>query len=244
MTMGKNDLLTFIKRKAEVQKKEIFEMAVMFTEEAEKQEIPNLIESLSKSIEEKQKKLNQYDEQRKQLNLEISGLETAQAAMQQKVKRRKTQLHESELEVKTLREKLVEIQKRITPELLVNLNKVLDKLGNDKNNLHTMLTAFVSLINMKSNVTLSEVRDDVKSHSHLLEKLINGIASNFEANEEIVERQRETLKDIQKAFTDSTQADNKFCQPYAAILAWAQNFPFFLRHNQQLQKVNADLVKA
>ena len=57
-------------------------MAVMFTEEAEKPDIPNLIESLSKTIEEKQKKLNQYDEQRKQLNLEISGLETAQAAMQ------------------------------------------------------------------------------------------------------------------------------------------------------------------
>ena len=126
----------------------------------------------------------------------------------------------------------------------MSLNKVLDKLGNEKNNLHTMLTAFVSLINMKSNVTITEVREDVKSHSHLLEKLINGIAANFEAVEEIVERQRETLKDIQKAFTDSTQADNKFCQPYAAILAWAQNFPFFLRHNQQLQKVTADLGKA
>ena len=67
------------------------------------------------------------DDQRKNLNLEITGLETAQAVHQQKLKKRKTQLHDSELEVKTLREKLIEIQKRVTPELIKNLNKLLDK---------------------------------------------------------------------------------------------------------------------
>ncbi len=72
-------------------------------------------------------KLQQLEDQRKNLNLEITGLETAQSAHQQKLKKRKTQLHDSELEVKTLREKLVEIQKRVTPEVIKNLNKQLDK---------------------------------------------------------------------------------------------------------------------
>jgi DNA-binding protein YbaB len=52
------------------------------------------------------------------------------------------------------------------------------------------------------------------------------------------------LKDIQKSFTDSELPDNKFCQPYAALLAWAQNFPFFLKHNQQMLKVISDIQKA
>ena len=106
---------------------------------------------------------------------------------QQKLKKRKAQLHDSELEVKTLRDKLVEIQKRVTPELLKNLNKILDK-NSKQTNLHTMLMAFSSLINMKNITSMQEVREDFQSHSHLTEKMINAMATNFEVNWEVVER--------------------------------------------------------
>jgi len=184
------------------------------------------------------------EDQRKNLNLEISGLEAAQATFQQKLKKRKGQLHDSELEVKTLREKLFEIQKRITPEVVKNLSKHLEKTKGQQTNLHVMLMAFSSLINMRSITTMEDARDDFKTHSGLIEKMINAMATNFEANNDVVERQRDQLKDIQKSFTDSTLADNKFCQPYAALLAWAQNFPFFLKHNQQMLKVVSDIQKA
>jgi septal ring factor EnvC (AmiA/AmiB activator) len=52
------------------------------------------------------------------------------------------------------------------------------------------------------------------------------------------------LREIQKAFTDSTHPENKFCQPYSAILAWAQNFPFYLQHSTQLSKLISDISKA
>ncbi len=63
------------------------------------------------------------DQQKKNFNIEVSGLEIAQEALKAKQKKRKGQLHESELEVKTIREKLNEIQKRVTPEVIKNLNK-------------------------------------------------------------------------------------------------------------------------
>lgn len=174
----------------------LFDLAKALTTEAEQSPLPKMIESLSSGIVSKKEKLQQLEDQRKNLNLEISGLETAQAAHQQKLKKRKGQVHDSELEVKTLREKLVEIQKRITPELLKNLNKHLDKTDGQQNNLNVMLMAFSSLINMKHVNSMEEVRADFKTHSSLTEKMINAMATNFPANNDIVERQREQLKDI------------------------------------------------
>lgn len=188
-------------------------------------------------------KLQQLEDQRKNLNLEISGLETAQAVHQQKLKKRKAQLHDSELEVKTLRDKLIEIQKRVTPELIKALNKQLEKSNGKQDNLTTMLVAFCSLVTM-SQCRLSDVKVDFKSHSQITEMMINAMATNFQVDNEIVERQRETLKEVQKSFTDSSLEDNKICQPYAALLAWAQNYPFFLKHNQQMLKVVSDIQKA
>ena len=148
-TMSKDQLLSFIKSKAEVQKKMLFDLAKALTIEVEQSQLPKLIESLSSGIDSKRDKLQLLEDQRKNLNLEISGLETAQAAHQQKLKKRKGQVHDSELEVKTLREKLIEIQKRITPDVIKNLNKHLDKTEGQQSNLTTMLLALSSLINMK-----------------------------------------------------------------------------------------------
>ena len=188
--MTKDQLLAFIRSKAEVQKKMLYDIARSLTLEVEQSQIPQLIESLSQGIEEKRAKFQKLEDQRKNLELEISGLETAEAVTQQKLKKRKGQVHDSELEVKTLREKLVEIQKRITPELIKNLNKLLDK-NEPHQNLQTMIQAFSSLINMRANTSPSEARADFKSHSTLVEKMINAMATSFEANNDIVEKQRD-----------------------------------------------------
>jgi hypothetical protein len=61
-----------------------------------------------------------------------------------KIKKRKGQIHDSELEVKSIREKLGEIQKRITPEVIKALNKQLDK--HDVMKLNIMLNSFTALV--------------------------------------------------------------------------------------------------
>lgn len=150
--MTKDQLLAFIRSKAETQKKMLYDIAKSLTTEVEQSQLPQLIDSLSQGIETKRAKLEKLEEQRRNLELEITGLETAEAVTQQKLKKRKGQVHDSELEVKTLREKLIEIQKRVTPELIKNLNKLLDK-NEAHQNLQTMITAFSSLINMNADTS-------------------------------------------------------------------------------------------
>ena len=150
--MTKDQLLAFIRSKAETQKKMLYDIAKSLTTEVEQSQLPQLIDSLSQGIETKRAKLEKLEEQRRNLELEITGLETAEAVTQQKLKKRKGQVHDSELEVKTLREKLIEIQKRVTPELIKNLNKLLDK-NEAHQNLQTMVTAFSSLINMNADTS-------------------------------------------------------------------------------------------
>jgi chromosome segregation ATPase len=150
--MTKDQLLAFIRSKAETQKKMLFDIAKSLTTEVEQSQLPQLIDSLSQGIETKRAKLEKLEEQRRNLELEITGLETAETVTQQKLKKRKGQVHDSELEVKTLREKLIEIQKRVTPDLIKNLNKLLDK-NEAHQNLQTMVTAFSSLINMNTDTS-------------------------------------------------------------------------------------------
>ena len=150
--MTKDQLLAFIRSKAETQKKMLYDIAKSLTTEVEQSQLPQLIDSLSQGIETKRAKLEKLEEQRRNLELEITGLETAEAVTQQKLKKRKGQVHDSELEVKTLREKLIEIQKRVTPDLIKNLNKLLDK-NEAHQNLQTMITAFSSLINMNADTS-------------------------------------------------------------------------------------------
>jgi chromosome segregation ATPase len=150
--MTKDQLLAFIRSKAETQKKMLYDIAKSLTTEVEQSQLPQLIDSLSQGIETKRAKLEKLEEQRRNLELEITGLETAEAVTQQKLKKRKGQVHDSELEVKTLREKLIEIQKRVTPDLIKNLNKLLDK-NEAHQNLQTMVTAFSSLINMNADTS-------------------------------------------------------------------------------------------
>ncbi len=51
---------------------------------------------------------------------------------------------------------------------------------------------------------------------------------SFKSDAEILSKHKDDLREVQKAFTDSSQPDNRLCQPFSAILAWAQNFPFYI----------------
>ena len=145
------------------------------------------------------------------------------------------------MEVKTIREKLSEIQKRITPESIKNLNKQLDK--QDVVKLNQMLHSFTALVLNSDNPKNEDIRNTIKTHSDIIENMVAAQQSSFKLEAEIGAKHKEVLREIQKAFTDATQPDNKACQPYSAILAWAQNFPFYVQHNAQLLKLTMDLNK-
>lgn len=89
-----------------------------------------------------------------------------------------------------------------------------------------------------------DILQTINSHSHCIETMVGALQISFNSDSEIANRHKETLRDVQKAFTDSTQTDNKVCQPYSALLAWAQNYPFYIQHITQLLKLNADVNKA
>lgn len=121
-TLSKQELIDFIQRKGSEYKTEQRETTLVVTRDSQDQ-IPQLMDSIRQATAIKQAKIMSLDQQKKNFNIEVSGLEIAQEALKAKQKKRKGQLHESELEVKTIREKLNEIQKRVTPEVIKNLNK-------------------------------------------------------------------------------------------------------------------------
>ncbi len=172
----------------------------------------------------------------------MSGLEIAQEALKAKIKKRTGQQHESELQVKTIREKLNDIQKRVTPEAIKNLNKLLEK--QDVAKLYTMLESFTGLIMNSKSPSPHDIKDAIKTQSHLVEQMVGACQISFKCDQAVVDKHKEVLREVQKAFTDSTHPENKFCQPYSAILAWAQNFPFYLQHAAQLNKLISDVSKA
>lgn len=120
--LSKQQLIEFIQAKGSILKKEQGENTLALTKDAQDQ-VPRLMESITHAISVKQAKIESLDSQKRNFNIEVSGLEIAQEALKSKLKKRRTQVHDSELEVKTIREKLNEIQKRVTPDLIKNLNK-------------------------------------------------------------------------------------------------------------------------
>jgi len=115
----------------------------------------------------KQAKIDQLIGQKRNFDIEVSGLEIAQEALKAKIKKRTGQQHESELQVKTIREKLNEIQKRVTPEAIKNLNKLLEK--QDVAKLYTMLESFTGLIMNSKSPSPHDIKDAIKTQSHLVE---------------------------------------------------------------------------
>jgi len=58
----------------------------------------------------------------------------------------------------------------VTPESIKNLNKLLDK--QDVAKLYTMLESFTGLINNTATPSAHDIKDAIKSHSHLIEQMI------------------------------------------------------------------------
>lgn len=239
--LSKQQLIDFITLKGTEYKNRQCEIAYVATKDSQDQ-VPQLMESIRHAIQIKQAKIASLDQQKKNFNIEVSGLEIAQEALKAKLKKRKGQLHDSELEVKTIREKLNEIQKRVTPDTIKNLNKQIQ--NSDTPKLTQMLQSFTALVLNKMDPSKDDILRTIQSHSHCIETMVGALQISFNSDSEIANRHKETLRDVQKAFTDSTQTDNKACQPYSALLAWAQNYPFYIQHITQLLKLNQDLIKA
>lgn len=141
--MSKDQLIQLIIRRGEDAKREQFESTQILTQDAQNQ-VPSLMNSINNAIAKKEAKIATLEQQRENLNKEIRGLENSQEVCKAKIKKRKGQIHDSELEVKSIREKLGEIQKRITPEVIKALNKQLDK--HDVMKLNIMLNSFTALV--------------------------------------------------------------------------------------------------
>ena len=200
-----------------------------------------MMTSISSAVAKKEAKIVSLDQQKENLSREVRGLENSQEVCKAKIKKRKGQIHDSELEVKSIREKLGEIQKRVTPESIKFLNKQLDK--QDVMKLNIMLNSFTALVLNKNEPTNDEIRDTIMTHSNVVETMVGALQVSFKADANVQNKHKEVLREVQKAFTDSTQPDNKACKPYSALLAWAQNFPFYVQHTSQLNKLNQDLAK-
>jgi hypothetical protein len=106
------------------------------------------------------------------------------------------------MEVKSIREKLSEIQKRVTPESIKFLNKQLDK--HDVMKLNIMLNSFTALVLNKSNPTTDDIRDTLKTHSNVVETMVGALQVSFKADADVLNKHKEVLREVQKAFTDST----------------------------------------
>ena len=107
-----------------------------------------------------------------------------------------------------------------------------------------MLQSFTALVLNKIDPSKDDILETIHSHSHCIETMVGALQISFKSDSQVADRHKEALRDVQKAFTDSTQTDNKSCQPYSALLAWAQNYPFYTQHINQLLKLNQDLAKA
>lgn len=88
----------------------------------------------------------------------------------------------------------------MTPESIKNLNKLLDK--QDVAKLYTMLESFTGLIMNSSSPSAHDIKDTIKTHSHLIEQLVGACQISFKSDQTVVTKHKEVLREVQKAFTD------------------------------------------
>ena len=93
--MSKQQLIDFVIRKGDEYKREQCENAIAVTKEAQDQ-LPGMIASLHRIQVTKQAKVDQLLGQKKNFDIEVSGLEIASEALKAKIKKRTSQQHESE----------------------------------------------------------------------------------------------------------------------------------------------------
>jgi hypothetical protein len=116
-TMSKQQLIEFMIRKGNERKSDQCQAAQVLTRDSNDHVAP-IISALAGRVTVKQAKMEQLDKQRKNLEIEMSGLEIAQVALRGKIQKREDQMHQSEALVKKQKDELRRIQKEITPKLV------------------------------------------------------------------------------------------------------------------------------
>lgn len=86
--LSKQQLIDFITLKGTEYKNRQCEIAYVATKDSQDQ-VPQLMESIRHAIQIKQAKIASLDQQKKNFNIEVSGLEIAQEALKAKLKKRK-----------------------------------------------------------------------------------------------------------------------------------------------------------
>ena len=204
---------------------------------ADMEQLQLIIQRIEASIAFKQTKLNQIENQRKNLELEISGLDLGVQAVKAKLSKRESQIVQSEAMVKKQKDELRNIQKVITPELVKKLYDLLENKNAKK--IVEMVEALVGLLRNSENVTSYDVQIYLKKHEGLMYKMQNVVT--LKMKDSVLDKHLETIKTITKSFIDSSSDDYGECSPYAPFLAWASQFIIYCRQAQQLEKVESQV---
>ena len=122
--MNKQQLIEFMIKKGNERKRDQADLTQALTSDSQ-DKIASIISHLESRVAFKKTKLKQFDDQRRNYEIEISGLEIAQTALKQKIKKREDQLHQTDMLVKGKKNELRQIMGVITPKLVGQLYKTL-----------------------------------------------------------------------------------------------------------------------
>lgn len=204
---------------------------------ADMEQLQLIIARMEASISLKQGKLDQIETQRRNLELESSGLELGVQAVKAKLAKRESQIAQSEAMVKKQKDELRNIQKVITPELVKKLYELLENRNVKK--IGDMVEALVGLLRNQENASSYDVQVYLKKYEGLLYKMQNVVT--LKMRDSVLDKHLETIKTMTKSFVDSSSDDYRECSPYAPFLAWASQFIIYCRQAQQLEKVQSQV---
>lgn len=168
--MSKPQLIEFMIRKGNERKRDQCEAAQTLTRDSQSV-VGNIVACLQGRVQAKRSKLAQLEEQRKNLEVEMTGLERAQQSLQGKINKREDQMRQSEMLVKKQKEELRQIQKQITPQLVADLYKFLEQKNVPK--ITQMIEALVGLLRNTEEVHSSDVKCYLAKHEGLIYKMQN-----------------------------------------------------------------------
>lgn len=242
-TLSKQQLIELIIKKGNERKRDQCAAAQVLVRDAQDHVSP-IIASLQERVATKQLKIDQIERQRRQLDLELSGIELSIQNDKAKVSKREEQVKKSEELVKKQKDELRNIQKLLTPELVTKLYKRLESTNVIP--LATMIETLIAILRGQKSATANDVQLYLKKHENMIYKMQNAVVARVtdEILRQLEEVHLETIKGINKQFIDPANEAFKLCNPFAPFLAWASQYIIFCKQQHQLDKVHRDLKKA
>lgn len=207
-----------------------YEATLTFTQEAQSG-VGHLIDSLEQRIQEKQSKLELIDQQKKNFQLEISGLEIAHQGLKAKLKKQEVTKATVEAQAKATKDELRKVQKEITPELVKSLYQLLEKKSPAK--IVEMIEAVIGMLRNTETVNSSDVEMYLKKQEGLIYKMQNIVCGHI--RQESMKKHFDKLVTLKKFFFDSNEEEFKVCAPYAAFLVWGQQLKKYSDSAQLIQ---------